>query len=342
MKELLSSSYLGLVAAVATGPLLAQESGERLATRTFEFVYRTTVTEIISNESVHVFLPVPVENEQQSVKILSIRTSFDDDRNFEASIERESTYGNRYWHAEFPPSDGVPIEIEATYLVSRRVYRRESVSESRDLSDSERQQMSLYLNENSRVAVGHPILDPILAEIDDLLPGGQQGNSAAIAKGLYDWVVENIEYKKIGTGWGNGDTFWACNERYGNCTDFHTLFISLARTKGIPARFDIGFPVPEDRSEGNIAGYHCWLNFYLPETGWFPVDASEAFNHPEKRELYYGTQPLDRIHFSTGRDLRLGPNHQDRPLNYFVYPYVEVNGARYDGRVESSFSYRDL
>ena len=212
----------------------------------------------------------------------------------------------------------------------------------RDLSDSERQQMSLYLTENSRVVVGHPILDPILAEIDDSLPSGQQGNSAAIAKGLYSWVVDNIEYKKIGTGWGNGDTFWACSERYGNCTDFHSLFISLARTKGIPAKFEMGFPVPEDRSEGNIAGYHCWVNFYLPEAGWFPVDASEAFNHPENRELYYGTQPLDRIHFSTGRDLRLGANHQDRPLNYFVYPYVEVGGVRYDGPVESSFSYRDL
>ncbi|MEE8093041.1 MAG: transglutaminase-like domain-containing protein, partial [Gammaproteobacteria bacterium] len=144
------------------------------------------------------------------------------------------------------------------------------------------------------------------------------------------------------TGWGNGDTFWACNERYGNCTDFHSLFISLARTKNIPARFDMGFPVPDDRSEGNISGYHCWVNFYSPETGWFPVDASEAFNHPERRELYFGSQPLDRIHFTTGRDIRLGRGHQDRPLNYFIYPYVEVGGERFDGPIESRFSYRDI
>ncbi|MEE8577841.1 MAG: transglutaminase domain-containing protein [candidate division Zixibacteria bacterium] len=341
MKERIRSSYLCLVAAAAAGPLLAQQSGESSATRSFEFVYRATVSEIASNETVHIFLPVPVENELQSVEILSIKTSLDD-KTFEASIERESTYGNRYWHAEIPVSDGVPIEIEAIYRVSRRGYRTEPVRQSRDLSDSERQQMSLYLNANSRVAVGHPILDPILREIDDALPSGQQGNSAAIAKGIYSWIVDNIEYKKIGTGWGDGDTFWACIERYGNCTDFHSLFISLARSKGIPAGFDMGFPVPEDRSEGNITGYHCWLNIYLPETGWFPVDASEAFNHPEKRELYYGTQPLDRIHFSTGRDLRLGSNHQDRPLNYFIYPYVEVSGVRFDGPVESSFSYREL
>src|SRR5439155_15548256 len=29
----------------------------------------------------------------------------------------------------------------------------------------------------------------------------------------------------------------------GNCTDFHTLFIALARASGIPARWNMGFPL---------------------------------------------------------------------------------------------------
>ena len=132
-------------------------------------------------------------------------------------------------------------------------------------------------------------------------------------------------------------------ERYGNCTDFHSLFISLARTEGIPARFEMGFPVPLDRSSGQISGYHCWVEFYLPETGWFPIDASEAAKHPEKRELLYGTQPADRIHFSTGRDLRLGPDHRDAPLNYFVYPHVEVDGEKLpDDQLQLRILYEDL
>ena len=125
--------------------------------------------------------------------------------------------------------------------------------------------------------------------------------------------IDNVEYKKVGTGWGNGDTFWACNERYGNCTDFHALFISLARSEGIPARFEIGFPVPESRDEGKIAGYHCWVQFYLPEVGWFPIDASEAFKHPERREFFYGSPSRDRIHMTTGRDLELGEGHEASP-----------------------------
>ncbi len=82
--------------------------------------------------------------------------------------------------------------------------------------------------------------------------------------------------------------------------------------------------------------------FYLPETGWLPIDASEAFKHPEKRELFFGTNPANRIHFTTGRDLRLGEDHRDRPLNYFIYPHVEVDGRRYEGPVENTFSYEDM
>ena len=165
---------------------------------------------------------------------------------------------------------------------------------------------------------------------------------AATARAIYDWVVDNVEYKKIGTGWGNGDTFWACNERYGNCTDFHALFISLARSEGIPARFEIGFPIPRDRSQGDIGGYHCWVQVYLPGEGWIPIDASEASKHPEQRELLYGGQPADRIHFTTGRDIVLPGEYSGQPLNYFIYPHVEVGGKPWQGKLQTRFHFKEV
>ena len=342
MNGLYRSCGSALAMAIAAIPAAAQPNETTI--RTFEFVYQTTISGLPSDGGpIHVFLPVPAENDQQSIDSVSFSTSFEAGVNgVETSIEREPAYGNRYWHASLPASNGEPLEIEARYRVTRVILSKEPVAEPRPLNGEERDRLAPFLTENTRVAVGHPILEPILAEIDGSLSGSNRENSAAVARGIYDWVVDNIEYKKVGTGWGNGDTFWACNERYGNCTDFHSLFISLARTRDIPARFDMGFPVPLDRPAGNIAGYHCWVNFYLPDTGWYPVDASDAFNQPEHRELFYGTQPVDRIHFSTGRDLRLGADHRDRALNYFIYPYVEVGGVRHEGAIESQFSYRDL
>ena len=64
------------------------------------------------------------------------------------------------------------------------------------------------------------------------------------ARAIYDYVLANMKYDKTGTGWGRGDTLWACDSKRGNCTDFHSLFMSMARSQGIPARFDIWLPYP--------------------------------------------------------------------------------------------------
>jgi transglutaminase-like putative cysteine protease len=291
--------------------------------RDFTFSYLTEIGPIPAGEGpVHVFVPLPVESDQQQV--LEFRV----DASLPGQVETEDVHGNRFWHGQLPESNGEPIRVEIRSRVKRSVYRGRSASPVD----------ARYLAADSRVPVGHPILDPILAEIRT---AAASDDPERLARATYDWVVDNVEYKKVGAGWGNGDTFWACSERYGNCTDFHALFISLARTLGIPARFEIGFPVPEDRSDGEIAGYHCWVEFQLPSGGWLPIDASEAFKNPEKREMFFGTHPADRIHFSTGRDLRLGEAHRGAPLNYFVYPHVEVAGEPFDGEIARSFRFQE-
>ena len=51
-----------------------------------------------------------------------------------------------------------------------------------------------------------------------------------------------------------GDATWACESKRGNCTDFHSVLIGMMRSSGIPARFEIGFPLPENKNEGDIPG----------------------------------------------------------------------------------------
>jgi len=123
---------------------------------------------------------------------------------------------------------------------------------------------------------------------------------------------------------GRGDAVWACENKRGNCTDFHSLFIGMLRSQGIPARFLIGFPVP-DAEAGAIPGYHCWAEFLDEKRGWIPVDASEA-KKKEMPDAYFGTIPNDRIEFTAGRDIVLSPPQRGEPLNYFVYPYAEAQG----------------
>ena len=85
---------------------------------------------------------------------------------------------------------------------------------------------------------------------------GTQTGTVAKAKAAYDYLFNTMKYDKTGTGWGRGDAVWACDAKHGNCTDFHSPFIGMMRADDIPARFDIGFPIPENKEKRR----HCRLS----------------------------------------------------------------------------------
>lgn len=294
--------------------------------RVFQFTYEITEQNLPAGEPVDIYIPMPAQYPGQKILIQALQSSVPG----QSGVEKVN--GNTYYHLHRPAESNVPLSATLSWTVQRDAV----IATGEALSD---EQLAPYLAPDTLVPVGHEILQPIRAEIHQMR---QDDSPAATARAIYDWVVDNVEYKKVGTGWGNGDTFWACNERYGNCTDFHSLFIALARSEGIPARFEMGFPVPQDRGKGEIGGYHCWVQFYLPERGWIPIDASEAAKHPERREALYGGYPADRIHFSTGRDVVLSSASAQAPLNYFIYPYVEVGGKPWSGKMLNRFSFSEV
>ena len=295
--------------------------------RQLQFTYELLPQDFPSDEAVDIYIPLPARNDGQRVRVQSLQSFVP------AILGEDNVHGNTFLHLRRPANSNMPLTATLSWTIDRDVAEASGASE---LAAAERER---YLAPNALVPVDHEILQPILAEIHQRRV---DDSPAATARAIYDWVVDNVEYKKVGTGWGNGDTFWACNERYGNCTDFHALFISLARSEGIPARFEIGFPIPQDREAGEISGYHCWVQFYLPERGWVPIDASEAAKNPELRDKLYGGQPADRILFTTGRDLIVSEFSGKAPLNYFIYPYVEVGGKPWKGTMPTRFSFVEL
>lgn len=295
--------------------------------RVINFYYDLPAQAFPSEEPVDIYIPMPTGVVGQQIIVQSLQSSV------QGEVGIEEAHGNSYYHLHRPAGDDTPVSANLHWKVKREAV---GAHDSRGLTAEEREQA---LAPDRLVPVDHAILQPILADIRAMRT---DDSPDATARAIYDWVVDNVEYKKVGTGWGNGDTFWACNERYGNCTDFHALLISLARSEGIPARFEIGFPIPTDRPRGSIAGYHCWVHLFLPGRGWFPMDASEAAKYPDKRELFYGGQPADRIRFTVGRDLVLTPASVEAPLNYFIFPYVEIGGKPWPGKLDVSFSFDEV
>lgn len=156
-------------------------------------------------------------------------------------------------------------------------------------------------------------------------------------RALYNYVYRTMTYSKEGEGWGRGDPIWACAKQRGNCTDFHSLFIAMARAQGIPARFEIGLPLSRE-GFGNIPGYHCWAQVYEPGRGWFPIDISES-KKLGAPNAFFGRLPPNRILLSAGRDIRLNPPQQGQPLNFFFDPYAEMDGQKMES-VQASYSFK--
>lgn len=300
--------------------------------RSFRFTYSFTVKDIpAGTKRVRVWIPVPRTDEHQTVRVLTVKAPG------RTRMTQELEYGNRMMYAEIDNPTASQTEFALQYDVARREYSKGGY-EQLERGDQKPGMVSASMNRLIAPDSMIPTNGKIKALATEVT--GSKDGTVAKAKGAYDYFFTTMRYDKTGTGWGRGDALWACDSKRGNCTDFHSPFIGVLRADGIPARFDIGFPLPESKEKGDIPGYHCWAEFYAQKSGWIPVDISEAWKAQEKRDYFFGSVDANRIQFSTGRDVTLSPKQDGPALNYFVYPYVEVDGRPYEN-LEKKFSFEE-
>jgi hypothetical protein len=318
-----NSLSLSIVLLLISPALLAQSS------RSFTFHYAFTVKNVPEGQKVRVWFPAAHSDDFQDIKVMSAEGDLPLKRT------KESRFGNEIYYAETSNAKPGDLHFSVDYQVVRREHLTLGVSRPRlqNATLSKKEQQRDLARDRLVPITGVP------AELAMKVTGGRIF-ARDKARAIYDYVFENMRYDKTGTGWGQGDVLYACDAKKGNCTDFHSLFIAMARSQGIPSRFEIGFPLPTDRHSSDIAGYHCWAEFFDPQIGWIPVDISEAWKHPVKKDYFFGAHDSERIQFTVGRDLRLSPPQAGEPLNYFVYPYVEIGDKPYPN-VLNEFSFVD-
>jgi transglutaminase-like putative cysteine protease len=322
---------LCVIAAVAAGLFCFAAGLREPRVRSFHFSYKAIVKDVPAGaRHLELWMPVAHDDPYQKVTHLRIESAYP----YKLAA---APNGNRMLHLSLDdPRPGISIEWSCDAARTEHLASRLLTGE-RLAHDEPAEQLAKYL--------GPARLVPLDAQIRDwakeVVEKANAHTDLEMARAIYNHVVSTVKYDKTGKGWGRGDIYYACEARRGNCTDFHAIFIGYCRALGIPARFAIGFPLPADRGQGGIAGYHCWAEFYAKGIGWVPVDASEAAKNPDKREYFFGAHDENRIELSRGRDVLLAPVQKGEPLNFFVYPYVEADGKPF--QVTSyEVRYRDL
>jgi hypothetical protein len=300
--------------------------------RTLELRYQVNLPELRPEHGrVDIWLPFPAETPHQErlgAKVLG---------DFPYELNYDPVYGNAILHFSVHSEELREVTIGYNALVRRREWKVpfHSPAPTTAAWPHDPRLSAIHLQENRKirflpeiVEVGHTLKDKYKRNLD-------------IAKGAYEHVLSTMSYDKSGDGWGDGDTEWACSMGKGNCTDFHSLFLAVLRSAGVPGQFEIGMAVPAGMTEGDITffkcGYHCWTSFYTPEFGWVPADVSEAAQKAGLRDYFFGAVDENRILLSRGRDIDLVPRQRGASENFFTEPRIETETGKalmYDKKLE--------
>jgi transglutaminase-like putative cysteine protease len=264
------------------------------------------------------------------------------------------SWGNRVGYSEVSAPSNEKITIQEDFNVTRSEIRNDiDPASTRPLTEQERSALARYLQPSTFVIVN----DEIRKLASSIVDG--ETNPVLAARKLYDWSYKNVNYwvkdPEHLKASSVGSTEYCLTTKTGNCTDFHSLFSSLAISSGIPTRMVYGSLLkPTLNGLAVDASYHCWIQFFAPRVGWLPLDASLANIYaediklteknkklvelttatgyhsvdPSKIDYYFGNLDDRRIVWSMGRDLIMQPAEEDGPVNSLPKMYVEVDGKQ--------------
>src|SRR3989338_2716295 len=119
----------------------------------------------------------------------------------------------------------------------------------------------------------------IISKAHELAAG--KDDLVEVAFSLATWVSENIKYDLNDLTTNSAQkASWVLENKQGVCDEMTSLFVAMARSLGIPAKFVSGISYTENPEVlaalgKNWAG-HGWAEVYFPDVGWVSFDL--AFN----------------------------------------------------------------
>jgi len=244
-------------------------------------------------------------------------------------IEREPEHGNRLLYVEVEKPAGPTLETVVEFTLRRSPVRVDI--DPAKVGELSAEQRKLFADE-LRADAPHMQANADMRAIADKVCGGEK-NSATQAKLLLEWVAANADhYSKDATKpkCGVGDAGNCIAQGGGCCTDLHSLFIALARSRGIPARLEMGYRLQAKNIGLEVdPGYRCWPEYFVAGYGWVPADIVEADNATDATEHQRWLTGLTerRVWLNEGREFVLSPEQDGPRVNTLITGYAEIDGV---------------
>jgi len=159
---------------------------------------------------------------------------------------------------------GVSMTVDAELFNTRYFIFPEDVGTLKDVPRDIREK---YLSDGSK----YEISDPFIVESVEKAVGDEQ-NAYWVTRKIFDYILERMHYELAG-GWNIAPT--VLQRGSGSCSEYSFVFISMSRAAGLPARYAGSVAIRgDDASTDDV--FHRWVEVYLPNIGWVPVDPSRG------------------------------------------------------------------
>ena len=315
-------------------PIAGQASNQSSGTITMEF----DLSAQDAGDETQLWIPYPLSDSDQTITNISIKGDF-----AESAVYSDKKYSTPILYARWDKGVKDRHLSFAFDAVRKEVVKKDFPKTEGAWNAAD---FSLYLEPTSR----GPIDGEVKILADKIVAG--KTTVQAKAKAIYDWICDNMYRDPKTNGCGDGDVCSLLLTPGGKCTDIHSVFVSLCRAAGVPAREVFGIRQGKQDVVNISTWQHCWAEFYLPGYGWVPVDPADVrkmmLKHDlkltdaktkEYREYFWGGWDAYRVKLAGGRDIVLTPAQNGEPINTFGYPYAEIGGKVLDWLDPDTFKY---
>lgn len=311
-----------------------------------------------------VWLPVPKSDELQVISQIQY-----DAPGATAGVTEDSEGGNQLyieWDENTSPEDR---KASLSYHIYRKasVHSKSLESIKTTVDDVDKKAFAEYLKPfyysgDLDSGIIRETADKIVADA-----GAKTVYEKAYA--IYDWMCDNLtRYDDVSKPL-KGEIPEILKEMKANtCIEVSAVFATLCRAEGIPARCLYGLRFI---NKNGIPSANCRAEFYLPDYGWVPADPAlaikQSWGHENEylspdapkralwegiKENYWVNAEENWICLNKGHDIWLDPKQETKPddymevinpdgsINYYILPYVEVNGQYVSiGKLKYGYSY---
>ena len=315
---------LTLLAAILLSGSLSAQPIPAQTERTYRVDQSVSLTEIPANAKVvKWWIAIPDNATDQSLLDLAVTSA---PGHWE--IVRERDHGNRFLYVEVANPGAASLTTKISYSIRRESsYVALDPAKAGAITESHRKLFAEDLQQDAP----HMRVTPRITKLaNDACK--DETNVVTQVKRLLNAVADDNKHYSIDPTKPKcsvGDAEACMMAGGGCCTDLHSLFIALARSRGIPARLQMGYRLLEANEGKDVdPGYRCWVEYFVPNYGWVPADIVEAENPKGLgRDRWFSGLTERRVHLNEGREFDLaGRSETSTRVNTMVIGYAEIDG----------------